>query len=502
MMRGERRAALGELVIVACLALSACTVVSFPAPPSPTPAPGSAVWHHGPWFTDSQGRVLLFHGVNMVDKQAPYYPAAEGFSSADISLLQSMGMNVVRLGVIFAGVMPEPGQVDQSYLSALAAQVGQLAQAGIYAILDFHQDEYGPSLVPSADGFPAWATQTNGAPDVDYGFPNNYLLNAAVNAAFDNFWANAPVPGGPGTQWGNGLQNYYQEALAAVAATFSSNTDVLGYEVMNEPWPGSAWPSCLSATGCPAFDDGPYLGFIQRAVTAIRSVDRDHLIFYEPNVLFNEGFPSDLGYVGDPGTVFAFHLYPICGADNGGNFPGQDQVCGPEEEQNFANAQAQEGRSNAGEFMTEFGDSSTNDDGINRQLDEADLAMVSWTFWSFDGHVVNDIGKPPTGANLNGNVVEDLSRPYPQAVAGVPISWTFDPSTRDFWLAYSTSPIWGGSFPPGTVTEISTPGMIYPSGYSVSVYGASVVSSPNAAVLELATNPGATTVYVQLTPAG
>ncbi|HNA98172.1 MAG TPA: endoglycoceramidase, partial [Marmoricola sp.] len=34
----------------------------------------------GRWITDSQGRVFLTSGINMVYKRAPYLPSAIGFS--------------------------------------------------------------------------------------------------------------------------------------------------------------------------------------------------------------------------------------------------------------------------------------------------------------------------------------------------------------------------------------------------------------------------------------
>ena len=485
------------VALIAFVLIGGCT---FSQVPTPTAAPGPDTWHMGRWFTNSSGQVVLFHGVNMVDKQVPYYPAAEGFGASDISLIQSMGLNLVRLGVIFAGVMPSPGQVNTNYIDQLVSQVNQLSKAGIYVILDFHQDEYSSSIISSADGFPAWATLTDGMPNHDYGFPANYLFNAAVNAAFDNFWNNTTVPSGPGTPWGDGLQNYYQQGLAAVASAFASNTDVLGYEIMNEPWPGSVYPSCLNpSTGCPGFDNGPYLSFIHRSITAIRSVDPDHLIFYEPTSLFNVGIPTNLGYVGDYGTGFAFHVYPICSQDNGGITNGQvNSSCGPQEEAVFANALAQQARSGSALILTEWGNS-LSDAFDNQEALEADNAMVSWAYWSFDGSVVPNIANTLTSGNVNQNVVDDLARPYPMTTDGTPTEWNFSPNDKIFTLEYSTSCANGcTSFAAGQYTQISLPKLIYPTGYKVSLSGATIVSNANAPVLQLKNNPGATKVSVEI----
>lgn len=54
-------------------------------------------------FVDSLGRERFFHGTNVVVKQPPYHPKTTGtdidaFSEADMKLLQSLGLNAVRLG--------------------------------------------------------------------------------------------------------------------------------------------------------------------------------------------------------------------------------------------------------------------------------------------------------------------------------------------------------------------------------------------------------------------
>src|ERR1051325_7601561 len=73
----------------------------------------------GRWVVDAEGRVVLLHGVNAVWKLAPYAPPVEprGFQTADSAWLRDHGLNAVRLGVLFAGVMPSAGCVDSSYLA-------------------------------------------------------------------------------------------------------------------------------------------------------------------------------------------------------------------------------------------------------------------------------------------------------------------------------------------------------------------------------------------------
>ncbi|HYY23139.1 MAG TPA: hypothetical protein VE780_14800, partial [Thermoleophilaceae bacterium] len=80
----------------------------------------------------------------------------------------------------------------------------------------------------------------------------------ALIRAFDRFWANSPGPGGVG------LQDRLAAAWRHVAARFSSERRLVGYDLLNEPWPGSAWPTCAHPLGCPPFDRGPLTMFYRR----------------------------------------------------------------------------------------------------------------------------------------------------------------------------------------------------------------------------------------------
>jgi len=69
-------------------------------------------------FVDTVGRTLLFHGVNVVYKVAPYIPSDGSFdpndslNDEDIQNLQDWGMNFVRLGVMWEGVERTEGVYD------------------------------------------------------------------------------------------------------------------------------------------------------------------------------------------------------------------------------------------------------------------------------------------------------------------------------------------------------------------------------------------------------
>ena len=157
-----------------------------------------------------------------------------------------------------------------------------LGRHDITSLLDFHQDLYNERF--EGEGWPDWAVIDDGLPaEPKLGFPGNYLGMPALSRAFDHFWAND-----------GGLQDCYAAAWAHVAERFKANRNVLGYDLMNEPWPGSDYPTCLQTEGCAAFD-AELDAFNQRTLDAIRAVDRETLVFYEPNVIFNNGYPTYVG---------------------------------------------------------------------------------------------------------------------------------------------------------------------------------------------------------------
>ena len=106
-LMGERRAA-GAVVCALALALVAGFGASAVGA-SPSPRTDNPLGHEGRWITDSSGRVVILHGLNMVNKRAPYTPAAAGFGTAAAATLASNGFDVVRLGVLYQAVEPSPG---------------------------------------------------------------------------------------------------------------------------------------------------------------------------------------------------------------------------------------------------------------------------------------------------------------------------------------------------------------------------------------------------------
>ena len=56
-------------------------------------------------------------------------PAKAGFGNDDAAFLEREGFNLVRLGVVFGSVMPQPGVIDQRYVAGIAHTTDALAVA-------------------------------------------------------------------------------------------------------------------------------------------------------------------------------------------------------------------------------------------------------------------------------------------------------------------------------------------------------------------------------------
>jgi endoglycosylceramidase len=440
--------------------------------------------------TDAEGRVVILHGVNMVYKRPPYHPAAGGFDAADARFLRDAGLNTVRVGIIYKAVEPSPGRYDDAYLDRIAATVRTLGREGIFAMLDFHQDLYNERF--QGEGWPDWAVQDDGLPaEPKAGFPANYLVMPALNRAFDHFWANDPGPGGVG------LQDRYAAAWRHVASRFRNSPYNMGYDLLNEPWPGNGWQTCANTAGCPVFDGQRLTPFSQRVYKRIREVDKRRIVWYEPNVLFNNGPETHHGDIG-PRSGMSFHVYCLQETPTPSpNDAQQEATCEPFERLPFENSLKQSAKTGDATLLTEFG--ATNDlGGIERIEEFADRFMTGWQYWHYcecadpttsgtggTQSLVTDATKPPSGANVQKDKLARIERVYPQAVAGTPVSFDFDRAERRFDLSYSTARPGGGSFRLGADTAVYVPRRHFPGGYDVTVRGAEAISKKGSSRLVL-----------------
>ncbi|MEL4359374.1 MULTISPECIES: cellulase family glycosylhydrolase [unclassified Luteococcus] len=480
-----------NLVAALAVALTATGPLAWGAEPQPVPSPSPVERPHttGRWIVDAQGRVLLPVGTNVMNKDGDYLPESIGFGDDDAAFLAEQGFTSVRLGFSWRGVEPNPGQYDRAYLAALKQTIATFHRHGVSVLLDSHQDMVAPAF--EGNGFPDWAALTDGWPNtIKAGFPNNQFFNVALQHVYDNLHANKPGPGGVG------LADRYAAMWAEVARTVRDSPGVIGFDLYNEPWPGTNWVGCLTPGPCQR-KDADLSSFQQKATQAIRATGDPTPVFAEPFSLFNQGSQTNLR-VNGTNVGLSFHVYCPMQQMNGpyGN-------CLPQDKRVFANAESRSTALAQPSLLTEFGN--TKDATTLRT--QSDLAMrnrMGWYYWEYSrgearNTIVADMSKPPEGNNVDWGKLDHLVVMRPEAVAGIPQEYSYDRDRGVFRLTWSTELADGGRAAAGAITTISVPRRTAPQGYTVSVQGARVTSPAGADVVTLAQEAGAHSGQVTIT---
>jgi endoglycosylceramidase len=496
--RTGRLATLGLGALAVLFSLAGCSGNGSPASETSSPSQNTSVpqlRREGRWMVDEKDRVVLLHGVNAVWKLAPYHPPDEpaGFTAADADWLREHGFNTVRLGTLFAGVMPQQGVIDPAYLAGVDRVVQLLASRGIWVMLDFHQDMYSERY--QGEGFPGWAVYDDGIPHLnDFGFPGNYFT-PECSRAFDNLWANH-----------NGLWDFYRGAWIAVAAKWKNQSYLMGYDLINEPWPGTDFATCANPLGCPLHDDRELQALQSHVLAGIRTVDPHNIVWFEPNLVFNSGAKTGLGLItplSDANLGFSWHKYCLPAALL--HAQGFTDVPACEQYHQIVNDNAEEAiaRMGATTLITEFGASDDIPD-LEQVTRQADAQLTGWQYWHYKGWM-DPTSEDPTGAgqslfasdadlaSAKPGKLRVLERSYPQYTAGIPLELTFDPGSAEFHYRYAPRPA-------GGPTEVYLPvALHYPDGYTVEISGARIASGAGTSRLVLENLPGAAEVSLGIT---
>ena len=84
-------------------------------------------------IVNNHGYEIILHGVNVVFKVGNYTPTTgkwdkgTSFNDEDIKLLSHLGFNVVRLGVMWPGVLPSnDNKPDNVYLNTMESIINKL----------------------------------------------------------------------------------------------------------------------------------------------------------------------------------------------------------------------------------------------------------------------------------------------------------------------------------------------------------------------------------------
>jgi len=399
-------------------------------------------WHVcGGQIRDADGRAVIMRGANLGDqKQAPYL---DGFTAADYARLRTdFGLDAIRFVMPWAAVEPSAGYYDDAYLDQVRTRMGWAEDAGLFVVLDMHQDVYGEGF--GFDGAPRWTCddsyyaafvpRTPWA--LSYQDPN-------VIACFDRLWTDAD------------LGAHYAAAWRHVAERLGGSPAVIGFDIINEPSWGSAsvWK----------FEPDLLAPFYQQVIAAVHQAAPGWLAFAEPSNARNLGIASSLPTLG-PDVVYAPHAYDSQ-AEQGGGWSDARRA---DFLANIAALRGEADAMNAALWIGEYGGvaSDPNIGGyLDAAYDGAAAASASTMLWDYSrgGYGLLD----DTGAEVPA-MAAAVARPYPSRIAGDPAGWTYDETTRTLTLTFTPDPSIAAP------TEVIAPARVWPGGASVDCGGCTV----------------------------
>jgi hypothetical protein len=274
--------------LVALVALAACGDDA--GGPRTTP-----LWSDGTHLRDAEGRVAVLRGINarvegvfdvtFADGRTPLEPIPP-LTAADCSRMRQLGFDLLRLPINWSGIEPVRGQYDDAYLARVDAAVACAADAGVYVVIDIHQDAYSKEI--GEDGAPLWAIQPPPTmllegPLTDLG---DRRLSAQTRMAFQTFFD----PADPA-----GLQDAFAAMLDVVARRWAEHPAVIGFELFNEPDTGTAELEPFTA----------------RMAQVVRDAAPAKLVMFEPSAVRNFADFIPLAKAPFPvsGAVYSPHIY-------------------------------------------------------------------------------------------------------------------------------------------------------------------------------------------------
>ena len=436
------------------------------------------------------GRYAIFHGVNVVVKLPPFIPDTEkfdpyfSFNDEDISILKRLGINLVRLGIIWESIEYTEGQYNSTHLEKMSTIVSKLEKNGITVIVDAHQDMF--SRLFCGEGAPKfyaekmtyatdcnsnllsrffklvtaciplstnnWRYNEDGLPDIEdcvAGSFIDYHKSPELMSIYDSFFKNE-----------NGVLDAFVNFWKFVAQKFKGRKNVLGYDLWNEPWASNLWRDIKSLI--PGYvDNHILLDFYSKLDEGISQVDPDYTMLFEP-IPFPDTFPLFGGHALGTFTqtpvstnirkqMFNVHSY-CCAADQNICRDGEPKLadatgtCADFHDRKLKKNKQQASDIGIPIIITEFGACSSSKACYYEMIGfekAADKYLTSWAYWmykSFYDHTTTAAENEEGIFNDDGTIQKmkekALSRTYIQYYQGIPLEVNFNDETNDFYASF------------------------------------------------------------------
>lgn len=488
------------------------------------------IYVKGTKIFDSYGRERIFNGINVCDKgcanektgKHDYDLAWDGELCND---LYAHGFNLIRMGITWDAVEPEPGKFNTEYLNKIRSYLDECEQKGIYVYLDMHQDlfsHYGESI---GDGAPDWATDTGKYKPVPTRFvwAEGYFWRRFVHKAFDNFWENKPVQG-------KGLQDWFCEMWQFVVSELGSHPAVIGYDMFNEPFPGKSGGKVfrsliknlvvttitdssvskielikralskekatvlnlynskvfrkITSAGDAIirdFDLNRYFPFLSKVSSSIREIDKDKILIMENSYYSNLGIPyscpvPEVNGKPDSNVIYTPHAYDLMVDTPAYKYASDDRVGSI-----FAEQKRSQERLGIPVIVGEWGGYSEGTEWfphVKFLLSLFDSYKWSNTYWAHfielrETELFNDV----------------LTRPYPRAVTGEIVSYCHNREEESFTLSYKQDKVY--DVPTEIFVHKPVKGVEADGEYTITP-----IENSQGSVVKLTTSPGEHTIKI------
>ena len=376
-------------------------------------------------LVDDAGRVVMLRGVNArveglfdvtFDDGRTALEEIPDFTDEDARRMRALGLNFLRLPIHWSALEPrdvEPHVYEARYLARLREVLDLCRAHGIYVLVDWHQDAYSKEI--GEDGAPLWAispppTMLLEGPLEDLGARRT---SPQVLAAFATFFGDdAPGPA---------LRARFAEAAVHVTEALRGDEIVVGFEIYNEPVASDAQTRRLN----------------ELVAEAIHGADASRLTYFEPPSV-PRNFTDRAALADRPfsvsGGVYAPHSYTL-------SFNGTEA-----QRMSFTRETLRTSHTNAGREAASWGtplligEWGYDPNGIRAeeyftiQVELMDEHAESWALWVWKEQSQGSWGvhdyDATTGAwTERALVVNAISRPRPERIAGWPRRFGFDAAT-------------------------------------------------------------------------
>ena len=434
----------------------------------------------GKRLIDDNGRERIFNGINFVYKgiekdEDGVIRYKTDLTEDVLKALKKKGMNVIRLGLTWAGIEPEPGKYNTEYLDGYKAILKLCEKHEMYVYVDWHQDLFSWFCMSAGDGAPQWAClHTKKQSKQLLIWAEGYFFHKDIHKAFDAFWENKEFEG-------RGLRDRFCDMLTFTADYIKDCKCILGYDVFNEPFPGTpggkmfrdlvkngvgtilfnkrvdrkklikdalskevmqmlsvaddhkVYRGILGKTKdlMYEFDTKRYYPFLVAAAEAIRKIDKTGIIFSENCYFSNLGIPCSVPrIVYKDGTREENHIFSPHGYDITVDPPLPNNASPYRIDFIFDEHKRTQERMDVPVLVGEWGGMVPGSDeypALEHLIEKFDNNKWSHTYWHYFGGFENS------------EIMNVICRPLPIAVAGEIKGYSYDRKNREFTLSYTGS---------------------------------------------------------------